>query len=63
MINHYSGWPQFVSENHLHYGAMRNVYKISVHEPEGTRPYEKFNNGLENNIKIDLKVIVYIYMC
>jgi hypothetical protein len=34
-------------------GEMRNVYRILVGKPEGTRSLEKHRYRWENNIKID----------
>jgi hypothetical protein len=38
---------------------MRNAYKISVEKLEGTRPLGKPRRKWDDNIKMDLKEIVY----
>jgi hypothetical protein len=38
-------------------GAMRNVYKILVGKPEGSRPLGRLRRRWEDNIKMDLREI------
>jgi hypothetical protein len=44
------------------HGARRSVYKIVVCKPQGIRIFERSGHILENNIKIDLKYIVFEYV-
>jgi hypothetical protein len=38
---------------------MRNSYKILIVKPEGRRPLERLRHICEDNIKIDLREVVF----
>jgi hypothetical protein len=40
-------------------GVMRNAYKILVRKPHGKRPFERHRHRWEDNIRMDLKEIVW----
>jgi hypothetical protein len=49
-------------------GEKRNVHKILAGKPEGTRLFRRTRRGWEDNIRTDLREIVWeivdcIYMC
>jgi hypothetical protein len=47
------------AEHVAHLGEIRNAYKIFVRKPEGKRPRGRPRRRWEDNIRMDLKEIVW----